>query len=1032
MIAQAEGGHEEEDVCMGSMQILTAIKAMVETRSSPNKGLQFVQANILGNQVRALVDTGASHNFMSIEEARRLGVKFAKGAGAMKTVNTNAKPIHGEAKDVQIRIGEWAGLINFSIVEMDDFKVVLGMEFFDKVRAFPMPFVNSLCILDEGKTCMVRTERGSKNGSKTLSAIQFKKGYNKKEPCYLAVAKVDEEKPKEAVPMEIEKVLEEFKDVMPTELPKRLPPRREVDHEIELEPGSKPPSKAPYRMPPPELEELRKQLKELLDAGYIRPSKAPYGAPVLFQKKKDGSLRMCIDYRALNKITVKNKYPIPLIADLFDQLGNARYFSKLDLRSGYYQVRIAQGDEAKTTCITRYGSYEFLVMPFGLTNAPATFCTLMNKLFHPFLDKFVVVYLDDIVVYSRTLKEHVEHLRQVFQVLRENELYVKLEKCSFAQEEVEFLGHKIKEGRLMMDDAKVKAIQAWEPPTKVPELRSFLGLVNYYRRFIRGYSAKAAPLTDLLKKNKAWDWDQRCQEAFEELKKAVMSEPVLALPDVSKPFELHTDASDFAIGGVLMQEGHPIAFESRKLNDTEKKYTVQEKEMTAIVHCLRTWRHYLLGSRRSVMKECHDSKWAGHPGIKRTLALIGGMFYWPRMADDVEAYVHTCLVCQQDKIEQRHPGGLLEPLPIPNGPWESISMDFITCLPKSEGSGSIIVVVDRFSKYGTFIPAPADVTAAETARLFFKHVVKYWGIPQTIVSDRDPRFTGRFWSELFKIMGTELNFSTSFHPQTDGQTERVNALLELYLRHYVSANQRDWAKLLDVAQFSYNMQRSEATGKSPFEIVTGRQPLTPNALAASYDGNSPAAFKNLKEWHEQADLARTSLDKAAKRMKKWADDKRRHVEFQVGDQVMVKLLPQQFKSLRGVHKGLVRKYEGPFPVVARVGKVSYRLQLPPKLKIHPVFHVSYLKPYYADEEDLDRGVSKRAPTAVVTSFDREVAEIISDRTIRRRGVPSYKEYLIKWKNLPDSEASWETEDSLWQFRDEIKKYHEGSTRTSTD
>ncbi|KAJ0894123.1 putative nucleotidyltransferase, Ribonuclease H [Helianthus annuus] len=1151
MIAQAEGGHEEEDVCMGSMQILTAIKAMVETRPSPNKGLQFVQANILGNQVRALVDTGASHNFMSIEEARRLGVKFAKGAGAMKTVNTNAKPIHGEAKDVQIRIGEWAGLINFSIVEMDDFKVVLGMEFFDKVRAFPMPFVNSLCILDEGKTCMVRTERGSKNGSKTLSAIQFKKGYNKKEPCYLAVAKVDEEKPKEAVPMEIEKVLEEFKDVMPTELPKKLPPRREVDHEIELEPGSKPPSKAPYRMPPPELEELRKQLKELLDAGYIRPSKAPYGAPVLFQKKKDGSLRMCIDYRALNKITVKNKYPIPLIADLFDQLGNARYFSKLDLRSGYYQVRIAQGDEAKTTCITRYGSYEFLVMPFGLTNAPATFCTLMNKLFHPFLDKFVVVYLDDIVVYSRTLKEHVEHLRQVFQVLRENELYVKLEKCSFAQEEVEFLGHKIKEGRLMMDDAKVKAIQAWEPPTKVPELRSFLGLVNYYRRFIRGYSAKAAPLTDLLKKNKAWDWDHRCQAAFEGLKEAVMSEPVLALPDVSKPFELHTDASDFAIGGVLIQEGHPIAFESRKLNDTEKKYTVQEKEMTAVVHCLRTWRHYLLGSRfviktdnvatsyfqtqkklspkqarwqdflaefdyvleykpgkanvvadalsrkaelaaitrptfdiqdqikeglnqdpfakhlvalardgkttrfwlkgdllftkgdrlyvprwgnlrRSVMKECHDSKWAGHPGIKRTLALIGGTFYWPRMADDVEAYVHTCLVCQQDKIEQRHPGGLLEPLPIPNGPWESISMDFITCLPKSEGSGSIIVVVDRFSKYGTFIPAPADVTAAETARLFFKHVVKYWGIPQTIVSDRDPRFTGRFWSEIFKIMGTELNFSTSFHPQTDGQTERVNALLELYLRHYVSANQRDWAKLLDVAQFSYNMQRSEATGKSPFEIVTGRQPLTPNALAASYNGNSPAAFKSLKEWHEQADLARTSLDKAAKRMKKWADDKRRHVEFQVGDQVMVKLLPQQFKSLRGVHKGLVRKYEGPFPVVARVGKVSYRLQLPPKLKIHPVFHVSYLKPYHADEEDLNRGVSKRAPTAVVTSFDREVAEIVSDRTIRRRGVPSYKEYLIKWKNLPDSEASWETEDSLWQFRDEIKKYHEGSTRTSTD
>ncbi|GKA65587.1 putative nucleotidyltransferase, ribonuclease H [Tanacetum coccineum] len=268
----------------------------------------------------------------------------------------------------------------------------------------------------------------------------------------------DEGSSKVEVPKVIERVHDEFKDVMPKELPKKLPPRREVDHTIELEPGSKPPAKAPYRMPPPKLEELRKQLKELIDVGYIRPSKAPYGAPVLFQRKKDGSLRMCIYYRALNKVTIKNKYPIPLIADLFDQLRKARYFTKLDLRSRYYQVRIAEGDEAKTTCVTRYGSYEFLVMPFGLTNVPSTFCTLMNKLFYSFLDKFVVVYLDDIVVYSHTLEKHVLHLKQVFQVIRDNELYVKLEKCSFVQDEVEFLGHKIKDGGLMMDGAKIKAI----------------------------------------------------------------------------------------------------------------------------------------------------------------------------------------------------------------------------------------------------------------------------------------------------------------------------------------------------------------------------------------------------------------------------------------------------------------------------------------------------------------------------------------------------------------------------------------------
>lgn len=288
------------------------------------------------------------------------------------------------------------------------------------------------------------------------------------------------------------------------------------------------------------------------DAGYIQPSKAPYGAPVLFQRKKDGSLRLCVDYKALNKITIKNKYPVPLIADLSDQHGKARCFSKIDLRSGYYQVRIKAGDEPKTAYVTHYSTYKFLVMPFELTNAPATFCTLMNKLFHPYLDKFVV-YLDDIVIYSQTLEEHAEHLRKVFQVLRENELYIKLEKCSFAQPKVEFLGHYIKDGKLMMNPTKVKAIQEWKPPTKIPELTSFLGFVNYYWRFIKGYSAIAAPLTNLLKKNQSWEWTVECQQAFEKLKEAIQQEPVMALPDHTKPLEVHTDASDYAIGGVLMQ-----------------------------------------------------------------------------------------------------------------------------------------------------------------------------------------------------------------------------------------------------------------------------------------------------------------------------------------------------------------------------------------------------------------------------------------------------------------------------------------------
>ncbi|KAK2998119.1 hypothetical protein RJ639_025354, partial [Escallonia herrerae] len=420
----------------------------------------------------------------------------------------------------------------------------------------------------------------------------------------------------------------------------------------------------------------------------------------------------------------------------------------------------------------------------------------------------------------------------------------------------------------------------YEVRKKLRELKHKSSIHDY------GYSAKAAPLTDLLKKGKAWEWSKRCQTAFKGLKEVVTEEPVLALPDHTKVFELQTDASDFAIGGVLMQEGHPIAFESRKLNDTEQRYTVQEKEMTAVVHCLRTWRHYLLGSRFLIKTD----------------------------------NIATSYFQSQRKLSPKQ------------ARWQDFLAEF------NYGCGSIMVVVDRFSKYATFVASPADCTAEEAARLFLKNVVKYWGLPKVIVSDRDPRFTGKFWTELFKLLGSELHFSTSFHPQTNGQTERVNALLECYLRHFVSANQTDWVRLLDVAQFSYNLIRSEATDQSPFEIAIGQQPLAPLTLVGDYKGKSPLAVQVARSWNEQADVERSYLDKAGRKMKKWADKRRRQKEYNLGDMVMLKLLPQQFKSFRKVHKGLIRKYEGPFPIVAKVGKASYRLELPPKLKIHPVFH----------------------------------------------------------------------------------------------
>jgi len=296
-------------------------------------------------------------------------------------------------------------------------------------------------------------------------------------------------------------IVREYVDVFPEELP-GMPPERDVEFSIDLVPGTAPIAKRPYRMAVPELEELKKQLGELRKKGYIRPSASPWGAPVLFVKKKDGSMRLCIDYRGLNDVTIKYKYPLPRIDDLFDQLKGARFFSKIDLRSGYHQMKIKEGDIPKTAFVTRYGQYEFTVMSFGLTNAPAYFMNLMNKTFMEELDKFVVVFIDDILIYSRSAEEHAQHLRIVLEKLQSHQLYAKFSKCEFWLEKVSFLGHVLTAEGVAVDPEKVEAVSSWRQPTSVSEIRSFLGLASYYRRFIPDFSNIAKPMTELLKKDK--------------------------------------------------------------------------------------------------------------------------------------------------------------------------------------------------------------------------------------------------------------------------------------------------------------------------------------------------------------------------------------------------------------------------------------------------------------------------------------------------------------------------------------------------
>ncbi|KAH0781463.1 hypothetical protein KY290_001061 [Solanum tuberosum] len=428
-------------------------------------------------------------------------------------------------------------------------------------------------------------------------------------------------------------VVNEFIDVFPEELP-GLPPEREVEFGIDLILGTQPISIPPYRMAPAELRELKEQLKDLLEKGFIRPSVSPWGAPMLFVHKKDGMLRMCIDYRKLNRVTIKNKYPFPRIDDLFDQLQGAKCFSKIDLRTSYHQVRVKEKDIPTTAFRTRYGHFKFFVMSFGLTNAPAIFMDLMNRVFKPFLDVFVIVFIDDILVYSRSFgltnaptifmdlmnrvfkpfldvfvivfiddilvysrseEDHANHLRQVLQLLRDRRLYAKFSKCDFLLKSVAFLGYIVYDEGKRVDSQKIQAVKDWPRPTTPTEARSFLGLAGYYRRFVEGFSSISAPLTKLTHKASKFQWNDACERNLQELKSRLTSAPVLVLPKGTEGYTVYCDASGVGLGCILMQHGKVIAYALRQLRPHERNYPTHDLELAAVVFALKIWRHYLYG-----------------------------------------------------------------------------------------------------------------------------------------------------------------------------------------------------------------------------------------------------------------------------------------------------------------------------------------------------------------------------------------------------------------------------------------------------
>ncbi|GJS47247.1 putative reverse transcriptase domain-containing protein [Tanacetum coccineum] len=589
-------------------------------------------------------------------------------------------------------------------------------------------------------------------------------------------------------------IVQDFPEVFPEDLP-GLPPTRQVEFQIDLVPGAAPVARAPYRLAPSEMKELSEQLKELSDKGFIRPSSSPWGAPVLFVKKKDGSFRMCIDYRELNKLTVKNRYPLPRIDDLFDQLQGSSVYSKIDLRSGYHQLRVREEDIPKTAFRTRYGHYEFQVMPFGLTNAPAVFMDLMNRVCKPYLDKFVIVFIDDILIYLKNKKEHKEHLKQILELLKKEELYAKFSKCEFWIPKVQFLGHVIDSEGIHVDPAKIESIKDWTSPKSPTEICQFLGLAGYYRRFIEGFSKIAKPMTKLTQKKVKFEWGDKQEAAFQLLKQKLCSAPILALPEGSKDFIAYCDASKKGLGAVLMQREKVISYASRRLKIHEKNYTTHDLELGAVVFALKIWRHYLYGTKVVMWNFDCDIRY--HPGKANVVAdALSRKEREPPLRDS------------RVKAEHQRPSGLLVQPKIPEWKWDNITMDFVTKLPKtSQGYDTIWVIVDRLTKSAIFTPMRETDPLDKLARLYLKEVAEDMEFPSTIIY-----------------------MSTAYHPQTDGQSERTIQTLEDMLRACAIDFGKGWVNHLPLVEFSYNNSYHASIKAAPFEALLWSESVVHSVL----------------------------------------------------------------------------------------------------------------------------------------------------------------------------------------------------------
>ena len=1006
-----------------------------------------------------------------------------------------------------------------------------------------------------------------------------------------------------------------------------LPPHRPWDHKIEIMPGKQPPYHKNRPLSPAELRCVKKWIDEMLDKGFIRESTSPAAAPLLLAAKPGGGVRICHDYRGLNNVTVKNRYPLPLIRETLDSLCGARFYTKLDVIAAFNRIRIAEGHEWLTAFITRFGLYEMLVTPFGLCNAPATFQNYINHVLHDILDEYCTAYLDDVLVFSKTRTEHRRHVDEVIRRLGAAGLQIDIGKSEFCTTKTKYLGLIISTDGMSMDPEKVQALQTWKDPTSVKELQQFLGFANFYRRFIQGYSAIVAPMTKLLRKDINWSWGTEQAKSFETLKNAFMSAPVLAYFDHTKRTVVETDASNWASGGVLSQYNddgklRPVAFFSSKHTAAECNYEIYDKELLAIVKALEEWRPELQGTedpfkivtdhknlqtfmstkqlnqrqvrwaeflsqfnfvityrpgskatlpdalsrlpgvrpesaederlrhrtqvilppekvdptileellhksrnsndveyaaalnpevaeksleeliqtgyrenelaqemvialrdrgtrrwpkkirkllrcdksecnivdgqvyyrqrlfvpdapnlRLEVVHRSHSSGPAGHPGRVKTLDLLNRTYWWPGISQFTAAFVRDCALCFRTKTPRSAPPGFLKPLELPARPWTDISVDYITSLPASRRNGKIyehiMVVVDRLTKMRHLIPM-TGLSTEELTEGFVNYVYKLHGAPDTIISDRGSQFVSDFWRRLSERLKTTLRPSSAWHPETDGQTEIVNAAVNKYLRAFVSFTQDDWTDYLPLAEFAMNNQVNESTGISPFFANYGFNPR----LGIEPAGPCPPTLSvQAKKEFFRADAVASRFDRILAQLKALSRISQQRYEdnantrrdegalFRKGDMVMVSL--ENMKTNRPKKKW-DDKWDGPYRVL-EVYRGAVVVDLPDHIRVNKSFHTSKIRLWIPEEipGQASINITERRNTRgrVVERDDDgnvedkwEFEKILDVHNEDPRGLT----YEIKWKYHRDT--TWQLEDDLKGCKRAIRRFHELNPR----